>query len=72
MRVTDSSLTVLLGKSQGQLGQEFVDGHMDLRGELLGEDHGHAHQHAVSQELGWTENKRNHKNNVEHKWFITH
>ena len=54
------SLAVPLGESGGQAGQELVQGHVGLRGELLGEHGGDHHEQAVGQDL-WRENMRDEK-----------
>lgn len=51
MLVLIGHLAVLLGQSQGHQGEELVHGNMDLRGELLGEQHGQDHHDAVGQNL---------------------
>lgn len=49
--VLGCSLSVLLSKSTGQGGQEFIHNHMDLRSEFFGELIGKDHMDAVGQKL---------------------
>ena len=44
-------LTILLGKRQGQLGEELVHRHVHLRGKVVREQHGQHHQDVVVDDL---------------------
>lgn len=43
--------TETLSESQGHVSQEFIQGDVGLRGEILGEHNGGHHKNALGQEL---------------------